>query len=186
MRKLGSLAALIVLLSFPAKLSAKDQFLLPASGFYDAPLQISITPSKASVRWTTDGSTPSLTNGHPYVEPLAITNTTVLRIAAFKKERAIGEVSTHTYLFPRDIIRQSGSGFPTDWGTNKGSAVPAYYRMAPEIAFAPEYRDSMERSLKVLPSVSLVFAPEDLFGTEHGIYKHPEEAGAAWERAASF
>jgi hypothetical protein len=95
-------------------------------------------------------------------------------------------VSTHTYLFPRDIIRQSGSGFPADWGTNKGSAVPAYYRMAPEIAFAPEYRDSMERSLKVLPSVSLVFAPEDLFGTEHGIYKHPEEAGAAWERAASF
>ena len=50
----------------------------------------------------------------------------------------------------------------------------------------PESHDSMERSLKALPSVSLVFAPEDLFGIEHGIYTHPEETGAAWERAASF
>jgi hypothetical protein len=49
----------------------------------------------------------------------------------------------------------------------------------------PSYRDTIQPALRSLPSVSVVMDPSDLFGSEHGIYAHPMEAGPKWERPAS-
>ncbi len=85
-----------------------------------------------------------------------------------------------------DVVRQDGKGFPETWGSKDNNPVPAWYKMEPDICGAPEYRDSMERSLDSLPSVFLTLPVEDLFGVARGIYAHPESAGEAWERRGSF
>jgi hypothetical protein len=182
------LAAAVILAAFTAQTycASKGPAFTPAGGFYNGAVQVSIETKNLDVFITTDGSVPSPRNGQAYVRPLVITNTTILRAAAFRGGEIIGTSSTCTYLFPSDIIHQDGAGFPSTWGTNKGAAVPAYYQMTPEIVSAPEYRGLIERSLKDIPSISLVLAPEDLFGALRGIYAHPEETGAEWERPASF
>src|SRR3954467_12850689 len=103
---------------------------IPLRGLYEASVQLSIETNESRVFFTTDGSDPSPQNGRVYEHPLILTNTTVLRTAAFQKEKLLGGVTTHTYVFPHDIVRQTGTGFPTTWGTNNGAAVPGYYQMA--------------------------------------------------------
>src|SRR4051794_20132812 len=104
MRYFTALRAAITLLVLTTQLGGSESNLLPASGFYEAPLRISIRTNKPTVRFTTDGSVPSLTNGRPYVNPLTITHTTVLRAAVFKGESLKERVATRTYLFPREVI----------------------------------------------------------------------------------
>lgn len=158
----------------------------PQSGFNEAPFQILNEVQGAKVFFTTDGSLPSPGSGKLFSEPLTITNTTVLRLAAFQDGRMVGDVATRSYIFPRDVVRQTGMGFPATWGTNNGAPVPAYYEMSPKIALAAEYREQIERGFRAIPTVSLVLAPDDLFGEARGIYAHPQETGGEWERAASF
>lgn len=85
---------------------------------------------------------------------------------------------------PAQVMEQSGAGFPKTWGTNEGKAVPGYYEMAKAITTNAATREKLARGLRELPSMSLTLAMEDLFGAENGIYTHPRESGAAWERAA--
>jgi hypothetical protein len=86
---------------------------------------------------------------------------------------------------PEVVLRQNGAGFPKTWGTNHGQTVIADYEMDPEIVNAPAYRDELPAALRALPSVSLHLRDEDLFGSERGIYAHPQESGEEWERRCS-
>ncbi len=54
----------------------------PDRGFYDSPIQVAITTStpEATIRYTTDASTPTLSNGSTYTAPITISHTTTLRI----------------------------------------------------------------------------------------------------------
>ena len=67
-------------------------------GFFDSPfiLEISTRTPGALIRFTTDGSEPSLVNGQDYNAPLIINTTTVLRAAAFKEGLDPTDVDTHT------------------------------------------------------------------------------------------
>src|SRR4029453_507046 len=58
-------------------------------GFYEAPFTLKLeAPVDASlIRFTTDFSEPTLQNGRDYAGPLNITNTTILRAAAFKASK---------------------------------------------------------------------------------------------------
>ncbi|EKD55866.1 MAG: hypothetical protein ACD_59C00014G0003 [uncultured bacterium] len=58
----------------------------PAAGTYTAPqtLTISCSTSGATLKYTTDGSTPSASNGLTYTIPIAITQTAAIKIIAIK------------------------------------------------------------------------------------------------------
>src|SRR4051794_28811845 len=86
---------------------------------------------------------------------------------------------------PAQVIEQTGANFPKIWGTNEGKEVPAYYEMAKAITTNAATKEELLRGLGELPSMSLTFAIDDLFGVEKGIYTHPRESGAEWERAAT-
>ena len=95
-------------------------------GFYDASIMVTIGASNggtitpgAIIRYTTDGSEPTLDNGmdYPGFPGILVEKTTVLRAAAFKEGLKPTNVDTQTYLFVDDVVDQPASppGFPTTW-----------------------------------------------------------------------
>ena len=77
-------------------------------GFYDTNFSLSITCATpgVTIRFTTNGSAPTASSGFIYTNALPITNTTVLRAAAFKTGALPSDVDTHSYVFARDVVRQ--------------------------------------------------------------------------------
>jgi len=156
-------------------------------GFFEGPFAVEIrteTPG-AKIYFTTNGAEPTLRTGLPYSAPIQITTTTVLRAAAVKEGLEPSDTDTQTYLCLGDVLKQTGAGFPSTWGTNEGRPVLADYEMDPEIVNQPAYRDELVPALKSIPTMSLVIAPADLFEAKRGIYANPKENGADWERPAS-
>jgi len=155
-------------------------------GFYQQPFEVSISgPGSGSrIFFTTNNTVPDEKNGLPYTGPILVQTTTILMAASFPGSGK--EIETHSYIFPEQVARQNGKGFPSSWGTNQSRPVVADYEMDPEIVNHPEYRDSVIPALKAIPSISLTMSVEDLFGPERGIYSNPEQTGAEWERPASM
>jgi len=157
-------------------------------GFRYAPFELKLTtPTEGAViRYTTNGSEPSPTEGSTYQAPLAISQTTVLRVAAFKPGHRPTPVDTHTFIFPKDVIHQSPDGLPPEgfpylWGKNLVD-----YGMDPRIVNDPRYRDEMVASLKSLPSFSIVTSMDNIFGETNGVYSNPGEQGRESERPCSL
>ncbi len=70
-------------------------------GFYAKPFNLTLacaTPG-ATIRYTTNGSVPALTNGVVYTQPIPINASRILRAAAFGEGRLPSRVTTHTYLY---------------------------------------------------------------------------------------
>lgn len=158
-------------------------------GFYDSPFDLAMacdTPD-AAIRYTLDGSEPGVQvgrflTGSIYSGPLRITTTTCLRVRATRPGWRPGTVLTHTYIFPADVIHQLANppGFPASW-----AGAAADYEMDPEVVNDPAYRDEILPALRSLRTMSVVMAPEDLFGNERGIYSNAVNRGDEWERPAS-
>lgn len=164
-------------------------------GIYSAPfqLQISTATPGATIRYTTDGSTPSTTKGTLYAGPLSISATTVLRATAYKDDYDPTPVATHTYLFPDDVIAQSPNGAPPPgWPSSSGTNQVLNYGMDPNIVNHSDPRvggrDQVKAALLALPTVSVTTDLPNLFnmGGSHGIYSNPYDRGYAAERRASF
>ena len=161
-------------------------------GIYTAAFQLTLvapTPG-ATVRYTLDGSTPSITNGEPYTKPLTISKTTVLRFAAVQTGFKSGPVSTATFLFPNDIIRQSANGSaPAGWPTGRINGQAMDFGMDPRVVNSgdPEVggADSVKAALEAIPSLSIVTELGNLFDPVRGIWVNPYNRGLAWERTAS-
>lgn len=114
-------------------------------GFYVNPIGVvisTVTPD-SQIRYTVDGSKPTQYTGlvHSAASPIPITETTVLRAAAFKDNHEPTNVDTHTYIFKADVI-----------------ASPV---MDTNITQDSEYGPLMEMALSDVPTVSVTFA-EDL------------------------
>ena len=70
-----------------------------AGGLYDENITISITvPEGATVRYTLDGSIPTVNNGTVYTGPFTITETTALRARAFETGLQPSETVSATYV----------------------------------------------------------------------------------------
>ena len=86
-------------------------------GFYEQPFILKLTPpgDAALIRYTDDGSEPTLASGRDYGAPLSITNTTILRAAAFENGARVSAVATHSYIFLDQVLRQPKNppGFPS-------------------------------------------------------------------------
>ncbi len=79
-----------------------------ARGFLTSPVHLSLsTPTVgALIRYTLDGSVPTLNNGTNYTAPLLIDRTRIVRAAAFKNQYLPSRVATHTYLYNLPVNRR--------------------------------------------------------------------------------
>ena len=159
-------------------------------GFYSSGFQATLTcaTSGVTIRYTTDGSTPTITNGTVYTAPLSISQTTTLRAIATRPGWFDSPVETRTYLFLNDVKTQSptgqapGPGWPT--GTVNGQTIN--YGMDPDIVNSPTYSGQIITALQQIPSISIVTDLKHLFDPGSGIYVNAYSDGRAWERPASI
>ena len=156
------------------------------SGFFEKPFPVLLTSTGgSSIRYTTDGREPSLTVGSYYANPLPITNTAIIRAAAFSADSRISPVATHSYLFAEQVLRQPANprGFPV--GPQAWNGHASNYAMDARVIDDPDYRDRLIPAFRALPILSLVGSAADLFGPTRGIYVNSQQRGQPWERACS-
>ncbi len=162
-------------------------------GFYRTPFSVAITSSTSNVtiRYTTDGSTPTETHGTVYTAPINISTTTILRAVAFKAGFQPTNVDTHSYLFLDAVATQGNpAGYPASWGVAADYAMdqnPAdYARAAGNRSFTPrEAQAAIVSSLQAIPTISIVTDRGHLFDSGSGIYLNPSGRGSQWERPVS-
>lgn len=162
-------------------------------GVYTEPLVLSLShpDNQAQIRYTTNGSEPTLDNGVFYTEPLHINSTTPLRAAAFRDDAHRSPVTTQTYVLVRDVLNQGESPdrFPATWGIHTidfggyeaNTPVQADYAMDPRVIGDPQDGQVVSDALVSLPSISLVMEMEDF----ESLYANPRERGVEWEHPAS-
>ncbi len=169
-----------------------DTKFFPTRGFFTSPFGLAITSSTAGVviRYTTNGSLPSATNGAIYSGPILIARTTVVRAAAFKNGFIPSNADTHSYFFLDDVIRQATNGTPSGWPTTQVNGQIFDYAMDQRVV---ENSDTniggaaqILAALLALPTASITIEPQDLFGASDGIYVNANQRGTNWERAANM
>ena len=158
-------------------------------GLFDVPFNLLLTTTLpgATIRYTSNGSEPTLANGLTYSAPIAVTNTTIIRAAVFAANHVPSRTITHSYLYLESVLTQPNNppGFPNNWGTHSGFAggvVPADYELDLDpVRTDPNNSGSaidsnklarLRAGLRELPVVSLVMADTDLFAAS-GIYSYP-------------
>jgi hypothetical protein len=176
----------------PLAINSTNLYILPPTfsikhGLFSAPFQLTLSSPiiGATIKYTTDGSDPSLQNGTDYKTPLTINSTVVVRAASIFNNN-LSASSTSTYIFPEQVLQQPDTKplYPTAWG----SGVVADYGMDPEICNDTKSKNAILSSFSQLPIISMVSKPSNFFSEEEndtigGIYVFTSKE---WERAASL
>ena len=176
----------------PLAINSTNLYVLPPTfsikhGLFSAPFQLSLSSPiiGATIKYTTDGSSPSLLNGTDYKTPLTINSTVVVRAASVFNNN-LSASSTSTYIFPEQVLQQPDTKplYPNTWG----SGVVADYEMDPEICNDTKSKNAILSSFSQLPIISMVSKPSNFFSevdndTTGGIYVFTSKE---WERAASL
>jgi hypothetical protein len=154
-------------------------------GYYDTGFQLELSTAMddAQIRYTTDGSRPSITHGTVYTGPINISQTTTVRAIAVQPGWLSANPDAHTYLFLYDVANQPKTppGFPTSWGS-----YTADYQVDPDVVNTTLPGYSFEEGLLWIPSVCITMLTDDLFGADDGIYVYSTSKGDQWERPASI
>lgn len=165
----------------------KDVILSQKRGFYQKPFKLKMATKTegADIRYTLDGSPPGPENGEVYNGPIEVSQTSVIRAAAFKEGYHTPEVKTRTYIFASDVARQSPDGLPPEgwpylWGENQVD-----YGMDPDVIDDPLFAGKFDEALTSIPSISLVLRNGDLLNEKTGIYSNAMQDGREWERPCS-
>ena len=159
-------------------------------GFYDEPFQVAIVTETegATIRYTTDGSEPTETKGTVYEGPITISETTVLRVAAFKTGYDPTNIDTQTYLFLDDVLEQ-GSSAPPGWPSSSVNGQVFDYGLDRSVVNHSNPtiggRQPILDALTSVPTLSIVTEQSHLTGP-NGIYTNPGGRGLAWERESSI
>ena len=158
-------------------------------GLFNTPFALVLVPPApdATIRYTTDGTVPTESNGVDYTGPLTISTTTTLRAAAFRPGNLPSRVATATYIFPAAVLTQSANppGFPITYLWSDYSGWPSEYGVNSAVVTDPRYASTLASDLQAIPSLSIVMPGEDLFGAANGIYTHANLTGPDWERPCS-
>ena len=168
----------------------------PGHGFYSSPVAVTITCTVpgATIYYTKDGSEPYLTaTSRPntgaavYSGPVSISKTTCLRATAIRAGWKTSPISTHTYIFVADVIKQCADGRSPGGGWPSGPVNGQVfdYAMDPDVVNNPQYRDLIDDALLAIPSISLVTNLTNLVDPARGIYVHSGSEGRDWERPVS-
>jgi len=132
-------------------------------GFYtfSFPVEITTATEGAQIRYTTDGSQPTESNGTVYTGPINIGTTTILRAAAFRDGFEPTNVDSQSYIFVNSVRNQPEMDTAI---TNSGA-----------------YSNLMDTALRGnIPTVSLAVSDSEFFG-DGGIYTNSENSGRAAE-----
>ena len=135
-------------------------------GFFSEAFELSLTSETegARIRYSTDGSVPSLFTGRTYTGPVVIDGTTTLRAHATGGGMEPSNLITHTYIFVDEVLQQRDMSPPgSHWDTE----------MDPDVVNDASQTWSVAQALTSIPALSLVASHGDLFGG-NGIYKRPE------------
>jgi hypothetical protein len=152
----------------------------PARGFFTAstPVTLTTTTPGAQIRYTTDGSVPSASNGTTYTAPVSVSTTTTLRATAIKAGFANAPASTNTYVFVASVLNQAAgiagfpNGTPREFGAGVGVTVPEDTAMDP--AVITQYTPAVvKNALTAIPTMSLTAPVGSIFGAG-GMYETPE------------
>lgn len=173
-------------------------------GFFQAPFKVGITSphNEAPIYYTTNGSEPTEKSGKLYTDSIVITTTTILRARAIKTPTLKSDITSQTYLFISDILKQPNNlpGYPSTWGPYTGiqGMAIADYEMDQEIVQDSRYKNDFPSALQALPTVSVATDIKNLFSKSTnpdsgGIYIYTGAPGAGeipelgedWERPAS-
>lgn len=158
-------------------------------GFFTTPFSLTISTATpdAQIRYTTNGSEPTASNGTIYTSPISINSTTTIRAAAFKAGFFATNVDTHTYFFLNDVRTQYANGAaPNGWPSGSVNGQTFNYGMDPDI-FNRYSAQEMIDALSAIPSISISTDQSNLTGSgNQGIYVNPGSRGKGWERPASF
>lgn len=131
-------------------------------GYFEAPVSVELNTStpEAVIRYTTDGSEPTLTNGQDYSSPLQINETTVVRAAAFKLNMLPSQTNTRSYLFNDTILSQLSQplNLPGSDGLGARQTITEHFHPIKTERYAAELIDS----LHAIPAISLVMPAQPL------------------------
>lgn len=195
----------VALLLMPLGIFAQKLTFSQPHGFCEAPFTLTISatggnaqPEDAVIRYTVDGSVPTL-GSTTYTQPLNIKTTTILRAAAFSPTARLTPVATATWIFAADVLKQPErpKGYPEEWGryTQIWGTAKADYGMDPEMTTDPVLAPKIIEGLKSLPVLSIVTDKDCLFSHENdeekgGIYIFTgppvgDATGHGWTRPAS-
>lgn len=172
-------------------------------GFFSSPQLVSITTATpgATIYTTTDGTPPTPTgaNAAVYTTPIAITETTVLRAAAYREGYLPTNIDTQSYLFVSDVFAQSSSplSFPEAWVLDLGGRIAdvpdfSHYGMDDSVLAQLPLSDSsgasfdLESALLDIPTMSLAIDSSVLFDPVDGLHVNAQNRGRSWERSASI
>ena len=143
-------------------------------------LSVSITSATpgVTIRYTTDDSLPSPTNGLLYTGPIPVTNTTAIRAIGYAAGFEPTQVETHSYIFLDQVQLQSTN---TDYVGGSSSN----YTLNPTITQNALYRDTFQSDLLSIPTLSITMTWDDLFGPA-GVWSNPTATGGSAERPCSL
>ena len=162
--------------------------ILQPHGFYDGPIDVAISAAaeEFTVRYTTDGSIPTRSNGIDYQGPITFATTTTLRAKTFATHQVSSPVVTRTFVFVEDVIRQSDTQPPAGWPSRTVRGQVFEYGMDPDVVAHPVWGGQIEDGLKQIPTISIVTDLANLIDDATGIYVNPLQDGRSWERSASI
>ena len=161
-------------------------------GFYDIPFQLELYTGddNAEIRYTSDGTRPTITHGNTYSAPISIGTTTMIRAAAVKPGWLDSVVETHTYLLNASatvkglpVISLVGDAQETFYEPNGVMAiVGGYYSGGVWTPDGPDsYNNVIQRGMAYERPVSFeLIKPGDNSGLQEncGIRVH----GSGWMR----
>ena len=128
----------------------------------------------ATIYYTTDGSTPSVTNGTAYSGPVAITTTTVLRTVATKATYFDSRVAAATYLLMAQVLG-SDEVVPPNWPAGPVNGQVFDYGF--DQAMVAAEGAALEAAMLATPTLSIVTDQANLTDPATGIYTHSEQSG---------
>lgn len=158
-------------------------------GFFDAPFTVEVTCETpgATIVTTTDGTVPTLENGQLSSSPasIAISQTSVLRAAAFAPNLAPTNVDTQTYLFLEDVKTQdSARARARGWPSGSINGQSFNYGMDPDIINGLG-EGEFEEAMSDIPSLSFVTDLDNFNDPVTGFWVNAENRGRGWERPLS-
>lgn len=158
------------------------------AGLFEETVEVPLSCSTlgAIMVFTIDGTLPSLENGTrilpaaemlPAIGKISISDTTHVRIAAFKENWQPSQVRTRTFIFPKKVLKQASVQPGIEGWTDFGMDARVVDNSRPGY--------DVRIALYALPSLSVVTPVENLFG-DNGIYTRSTSRGPDWERKASI
>ncbi|MHC4112195.1 MAG: lamin tail domain-containing protein, partial [Planctomycetota bacterium] len=159
-------------------------------GFYDTGFQLMLSngTNGAEIRYTLDGSRPTLTHGITYTGLLDVNVTTTIRAVAVKPGWLDSPVETHTYIFLDNVLTQSPNGEPPgpNWPSGSINNQVIDYGMDPDIVNDGTWGTQLKDALMAIPTISIVTDLKNLFDPGTGIYVNAGGHGYTWERPTSL